>query len=135
MAGAIDKQSRANDRRRAIVTDRKLRKDLRLLARFVGIYCAGRHATAEKAPLALRTHDVAALGIRCPQLCQACTKLIAHAFVKRASCPLDPKPMCKRCPTHCYAPHYREEIRAVMKYAGIRMVLRGRLDYLLHLLF
>ena len=67
-------------------------------------------------------------------LCAACTKLLSHSFVKRRSCPLDPKPACKRCPTHCYAPFYRAQIREVMKVSGRKFVLRGRLDYLLHLL-
>ena len=64
------------------------------------------------------------------QLCPACRKLLAHAFVQRSHCPLDPKPACKKCPTHCYAPKYRAQIREVMKYSGRRLGLRGRLDYL-----
>jgi len=42
--------------------------------------------------------------------------------------------MCKHCPEHCYAPRYRAQIREVMRYSGPRLVLRGRLDYLWHLL-
>jgi hypothetical protein len=47
---------------------------------------------------------------------------------------MNPKPMCKHCPSHCYAPMYRAQIRRVMKYAGIKLLMRGRVDYLLHLL-
>jgi hypothetical protein len=48
---------------------------------------------------------------------------------------MDPKPMCKHCPSHCYRPSYRARIREVMKFSGRKMVLSGRLDFLLHLLF
>ena len=44
-------------------------------------------------------------------LCVDCRKLLLHAIVKRIACPLDPKPMCKKCPEHCYAPRYRAQIR------------------------
>ena len=56
-----------------------------------------------------------------------------HAFVKRQTCPMSPKPSCKKCPQNCYASAYRARIREVMKVSGRRLVLRGRLDYLLHL--
>jgi hypothetical protein len=112
-----------------------VRKDVRTLARFVSVYCDGLHAAATRAPLALPQVDVARLAGRPMVLCTDCRSLLAHAVVKRALCPFDPKPMCKHCPKHCYAPRYREQIRKVMGYAGKRMLLTGRLDYLLHLLF
>ena len=118
----------------AITRDRKLRRDLRTLARFVHVYCRRRHPDAIKGPVRLRDVDVERVyGCRL-RLCAACGKLLAHATVKRKTCPLEPKPACKRCPTHCYAPHYRTQIREVMKYSGRHLVLRGRLDYLIHLL-
>ncbi len=109
--------------------------DLRLLANFVRIYCDELHHTLQKEQFSLRTYDVPAIHRRPLRLCQSCRKLLAHAFVKRTACPLDPKPPCKACPTHCYAPGYRAQIREVMKYSGRRLVLSGRLDYLIHLLF
>ncbi|MEW6249955.1 MAG: nitrous oxide-stimulated promoter family protein [Planctomycetota bacterium] len=119
---------------------RVVRKDLRILATFIRIYCEGQHRGAVREPVTLRHYAVGALcgSARRPRLlrlCPTCRKLLQHAFVKRVGCPLDPKPACKHCPTHCYAPRYREEIRAVMRYAGRRLVLSGRLDYLWHLLF
>lgn len=111
-----------------------LRKDLRLLATFVRIYCRHQH-DAPKAPLRIDHPSMEALGGREVLLCGDCAKLLAHAFVKRTKCPYDPKPMCKKCPTHCYAPRYRAQIREVMKFSGRRLVLSGRLDYLVHLFF
>ena len=32
------------------------------------------------------------------------------------------KPVCVKCPIHCYKPDMREKVRAVMKYSGPRML-------------
>lgn len=114
-------------------TERKLRRDVRTLATFVRVYCRGRHRDAERGPVELRTMDLAALYRRPVEVCETCRKLLQHALVVRMRCPHDPKPTCKNCPTHCYAPEYRAQIRAVMRYAGIRLMLKGRLHYALHL--
>ena len=115
--------------------DARLRRDLRTLARFIEVYCRARHPGATRHAVNLRTHDIPALHGRALELCPDCTKLLTHAFMKRTLCPLDPKPSCKKCPDHCYAPHYRAQIREVMKVAGRRLVLSGRLHYLLKLWF
>jgi len=44
------------------------------------------------------------------------------------------KGSCKQCTVHCYAPAQREKIRAVMRYAGPRMLLYHPLEALWHLL-
>ena len=113
--------------------DRKLTRDLRLLARFVEIYCNGRHPDANRRPFALKTHDTAQIVGRTLHLCPACSKLLQHAWTKRTHCPFDPKPQCKHCPKHCYNPTYRHAMQDVMRYAGRKLVLSGRLDYLVHL--
>lgn len=116
-------------------TDGTLRKDLKTLALFIRIYCRHRHAAAAKSLVSLKTHDVTAIAGRPVELCEACCKLLAHAFVKRSHCPMNPKPACKHCPSHCYHPTYRAQIREVMRFSGKQMLLSGRLDYLFHLLF
>lgn len=113
----------------------RLRRDLKTLAVFIEMFCGDRHPDEPKGPLELPGYDPPALRGRPPALCPACRKLLTHALVKRTHCPLDPKPACKKCPAPCYAPKYRSQIREIMRYSGKRMVLRGRLDYLLHLLF
>ncbi len=115
--------------------DKKVKRDLRTLARFIETFCKGRHKDASKQPVDLKTHEVENVIGRPLALCEDCARLMAHAFVKRALCPFEPKPACKHCPRHCYHPKYREQIREVMKYSGWRLVLRGRLDYLLHMLW
>ncbi len=112
-----------------------LDRDLRILARFIDIYCRGRHADAPRQPVCLKGHDVTRLHGRKIVLCEDCARLLAHAFTKREHCPMDPKPSCKHCTEHCYHPRYRQMIREVMRYSGRRLVLTGRLDYLIKLLF
>ena len=121
----------------ASARQRKLDRDLDLLAAFVRLYCHRQHREAARQPFALpdywsppgeRRHP------RAVELCADCRKLLAHAIVMRTRCPLDPKPACRKCPVHCYAPKYRAQMREAMRYAGRRFILRGRLHYLLHLL-
>jgi hypothetical protein len=112
-----------------------LDRDLRTLALFIQLYCRYQHAKSHKQVVSIPTHDVTAIAGKPIVVCPECAKLLTHAFVKRSCCPMDPKPMCKHCPNHCYHPKYRQQIREVMKYSGKAMLLRGRLDYLFHLLF
>lgn len=114
---------------------RKLRRDLRTLAVFVENYCGRKHPAIEKRPFSIKTHDILAIRGREVCLCPECSKLLAHAFVKRTCCPMNPKPWCKHCPKHCYHPAYREKMREVMRSSGMSLVLHGRIDYLLHFLF
>lgn len=58
-------------------------------------------------------------------LCAECHKLIEYATERRAKCPFgENKPTCAKCTVHCYKPAMREAIRAIMAYAGPRMLLR-----------
>lgn len=109
-------------------------RDVAILVRFIGIYCDGKHGEQIRRPVHLKFCDLEVLLGRSPVLCDACAKLLAHAIVKRSRCPHDPKPACKHCPQHCYQPAYRQYIREVMRYSGWRMVTRGRVDLLRHLL-
>jgi hypothetical protein len=54
---------------------------------------------------------------------------------KLAKCPFGAqKPTCANCPIHCYQPAQRAAIRAVMAYAGPRMLLRHPMMALQHTL-
>lgn len=106
------------------------KKDLRVLAAFVRVYCRAKHAGR-----ALETVEGKGIGTGEILLCRECAELLAYAWEKRRRCPLDPKPSCKKCHIHCYGKDYREKLRSVMAFSGRRMVLRGRIDYLWHYLF
>ena len=43
------------------------------------------------------------------------------------------KTACKDCPTHCYAPKEREQIRRIMRWAEPRMIIYSPIDAIRHL--
>jgi len=58
-------------------------------------------------------------------LCADCQGLLDYAALRLARCRFGPaKPTCVKCPVHCYQRERREQVRAVMRYAGPRMLWR-----------
>lgn len=115
--------------------DTTLDRDCRTLVKFVAVYCQGQadHGPREAVGVQMPTENEFTDRGVC--LCPACRKLLTHALVKRSHCRQNPKPQCKHCPSHCYAEPYRRQIREAMKFAGRKLLMQGRVDYLLHLLF
>ncbi|MCX6659030.1 MAG: nitrous oxide-stimulated promoter family protein [Candidatus Bathyarchaeota archaeon] len=111
-------------------------RDLRLLTNFARIYCDNKHASLDKT-IWRSSH----LGLsensreKSLRLCQECRDLLEYAATKRKQCPLDPKPMCKKCRIHCYSSDYRSKIRNVMRFSGTYMIKHGRLDLIIHYFF
>ena len=91
----------------------KKAQDLATLEKFVAVYCHKKHRTPKG------------------RLCAECNDLLTYARERLAKCPMDPKPKCKDCPTHCYADAYRRRIKDVMRFSGIHFVKRGRIDWLI----
>ncbi len=111
----------------------KKEKDLRVLSDFVTIYCRENHPGVPKGAFSIRDEAIQeAFGGREISLCKDCQRLLGHGVTKLLQCEYDPKPMCKKCPTHCYAPGYRERMREVMKFSGLYLVKHGRIDLMLH---
>ncbi|MDZ7794693.1 MAG: nitrous oxide-stimulated promoter family protein [Spirochaetia bacterium] len=68
-----------------------------------------------------QTHHKAAAA----SLCTDCRSLMAYADSKLENCPLSPdKPVCSECWIHCYRAEERAAIKAVMRFAGPRMIYR-----------
>lgn len=68
-------------------------------------------------------------------LCGDCAALLAYATRRLDRCVFgNDKPTCAKCTVHCYSAAMREEVRAVMRYAGPRMVWRHPVLALWHLL-
>lgn len=109
-------------------------KDLRVLAQFTSVYCRVHHRE-KKAPLEDPRPELAALRLEKYPLCAECRDFLAYAIERRVRCPLDPKPVCKHCPVHCYKPGHREKVREIMRFSGKYLILRGRLDLLWHYFF
>jgi len=91
---------------------KNIKDDIRLIERMLAVYCRDKHGG--------------------PGLCPACAALLIYAVDRLLHCPRDPKPACKACPVHCYAPEQRARIKEVMRYSGPRMLLRHPLLTLKH---
>lgn len=102
-----------------MTTDRehpRLTREKKTVEAMVRIACRGQHATENG-------------------LCQDCEELLDYALERLDKCPFRAsKPTCAQCPIHCYQPSMREEIRAVMRYAGPRMMFRHPILALGHLI-
>ena len=82
----------------------RLVRERQTLAAMISYYCEG-HYHADTA------------------LCPECRQLLDYASIRLERCRFGAdKPPCAKCPVHCYQRLQREQIRAVMRYAGPRML-------------
>jgi hypothetical protein len=109
-------------------------KDIRILARFIQVYCHAKHPRQGGDRVELPAELQPAWGTK-RTICAECSELLEHGIKKRSLCPLNPKPSCKNCHIHCYGPAYRQKIREIMAFSGKWLLLRGRVDYLWHYFF
>lgn len=109
---------------------RQMKKDIRLIGKFVEVYCGGRHTASEKQPFLLPGE----LGRR--RLCPDCAAFMQYAVSRRIRCPLEAeKPTCKHCRIHCYNKPNLAKVKEIMAYSGRKLIMRGRLDYIWHYFF
>ena len=91
-------------------------REEKTVAAMIALYCRDHHATVDS-------------------LCAECEALLDYAHARLEHCPYqERKSTCAKCPIHCYKPAMRERMRAVMRYAGPRMLFRHPLMAVLHLL-
>ena len=113
--------------------DSKKVKDITVLGEFISIFCRENHNLEKKETFVFKDERLSlAFDRKDLLLCEGCRKLLNHGIGKLLLCPYNPKPMCKKCETHCYAPSYRENIREVMKFSGMYLIKHGRIDLMLH---
>ncbi|MEN6409508.1 MAG: nitrous oxide-stimulated promoter family protein [Anaerolineaceae bacterium] len=97
-------------------SEARLRREDETAGAMIEIYCRGQHKT---------TGD----------LCAACDELRTYTHLRLEKCPFGAeKSTCAKCTVHCYNQNMRERIRAVMRYAGPRMLLRHPWMTVMHLL-
>ncbi len=71
----------------------------------IAVYCHGKHGTKRGA------------------LCPECRALAEYASLRTDRCPfMETKTFCSACKVHCYSREMQEKIKAVMRYAGPRML-------------
>jgi hypothetical protein len=91
---------------------KRLAREWRTIETMVRIYCRDRHDGG---------------------LCPECKGLLDYASVRLERCRFGTeKPTCAKCPVHCYQKNRREQVRAVMRYAGPRMLLEHPILSLWH---
>ncbi len=96
---------------------KRMNREFQTVRCMIGMYCRGHHAPAAGA------------------LCAECAELLEYARVRLGKCPFqEGKTTCAKCPIHCYTPGMREKTRAVMRYAGPRMLFRHPVLTLFHYL-
>jgi len=95
----------------------RLGREFDTMRRMVGLYCQAHHAGQPGAP--------------CPQ----CTGFLDYAERRLQKCPYgQDKPTCANCPVHCYKKAPRDYAKAVMRFAGPRMMTRHPYLALMHLI-
>ncbi len=115
--------------------DDKKVKDVKVLTDFIAIFCREHHQAEARDTFPIKDARLrSVLGDKDLLLCHDCSRLLNHGIAKLLLCPYDPKPACRKCETHCYAPGYRERIREVMRFSGTYMIKHGRLDLMFHYL-
>lgn len=68
-------------------------------------------------------------------LCIECQNLLEYALKRIDHCPYSiDKPVCNKCPIHCYRKDMREKVRLVMRYSGPRMLRYHPLLAILHII-
>ena len=94
----------------------RMKREKRTIEAMVRIYCRGQHQSQAG-------------------LCPDCQQLIDYALARLWRCPFqENKTTCAQCEVHCYSPAMRQKIRAVMRYAGPRMLYHHPILAVLHLL-
>ncbi len=93
----------------------RIRRERATIGNMIGIYCEGNHGGEG--------------------LCTECRGLLEYASARLAVClHAEDKPTCSNCSTHCYAVARREQIKAVMRYSGPRMLFSHPIQALSHML-
>lgn len=93
----------------------RIAREQRTVEAMIGLQCRDLHGTADG-------------------LCEECGALRDYALERLNRCPFqEGKTTCAKCPVHCYRPAMRERIRAVMRYAGPRMLSRHPILTVWHL--
>jgi len=68
-------------------------------------------------------------------LCSSCQELSSYARERAGKCPFgEDKPVCAKCPVHCYKPKMKAEIQKVMKFSGPKMIFSHPVLAMRHLM-
>lgn len=95
-------------------TNRRLAREWKTIEAMIRCYCQDHHGSEDT-------------------LCRECQQLRDYAELRLERCRFGAqKPTCANCPVHCYQKVRREQVKAVMRYAGPRMLWRHPILSLVH---
>jgi hypothetical protein len=90
--------------RSAAFTSKRLDHEWKTMAAMIRIHCRDHHPTTAA-------------------LCEECQGLLDYSAGRLEHCRFgEEKPTCAKCPVHCYQRARRDQAKAVMRYAGPRML-------------
>jgi len=93
---------------------KRLAREWQTIKAMVSCYCRDKHA-----PMGTMCHE--------------CQGLLDYAAIRLERCRFGiKKPVCAKCPVHCYQRGRRDQVRTVMRYAGPRMLWRHPILSLRH---
>ncbi|MGL4973550.1 MAG: nitrous oxide-stimulated promoter family protein [Culicoidibacterales bacterium] len=68
--------------------------------------------------------------------CEQCEALHAYAHKRLTYCKFqEQKTSCQKCPIHCYQKQKREEIKAVMRFSGPRLLIYRPIAFIKHMFY
>ncbi|HVV71440.1 MAG TPA: nitrous oxide-stimulated promoter family protein [Verrucomicrobiae bacterium] len=89
---------------RSVLENRRLAREWKTVRAMIEIYCRDQHGAAGS-------------------LCVDCAALTGYVRLRLDRCRFgEDKPTCAKCPVHCYQRSRRDEIKAVMRYSGPKMI-------------
>ncbi|MET0050463.1 MAG: nitrous oxide-stimulated promoter family protein [Candidatus Thiodiazotropha sp.] len=98
------------------MSQRRIEREKQTISAMMTLYCRDHHGESQA-------------------LCESCAQLLDYAHKRLDTCPFqENKPACNHCTVHCYARSKRDQVQAVMRYSGPRMLLRHPLLSFYHLL-
>lgn len=100
-------------------------REMRTISQMIAIYCEANHECADRT-------ETAHCGER---ICPECKVMDDYAILRTLRCrKMDVKTSCEECGNHCYKPDMRESVRAIMRFAGPRMITKHPVAAIRHLL-
>jgi len=93
----------------------RMEREKKTIKVMIELHCRGKHQTKK-------------------ELCPECFEILNYANFRLDKCRYGSyKTTCSKCPTHCYKPTMKEEIRKVMRYSGPKMIYKHPVLAIYHL--
>ena len=110
--------------RRPSVKTEKFKNDVRVVHKFIQLYCDKNHTDYDKkeGQLILSYHD-SDLGVVDYHLCETCKKTLKYSYQRLLECPHEEKPRCRKCPNPCYEKTEWKALAKIMRYSGMQLGL------------